>query len=506
MRFNRQTKKKQKDNIFPLSIQELEQLLKHRFKSNPHDLMFSQYEKNGKKLVVFCLSYQIDTNKLEESLLSPLLKMKEKWSNNTIPNAIPLGSSSTESNMDRIFEKLVIGEVFIYVEHENEAITYILLNKEKRQLEKAETESLVLGPKIAFTESLITNMNIVHWRIRSDDLVMEEVMVGKTVPREVRIVYMKTIANEADVNTMRQRILDLDVDNIEDSVVLKQYLEDNQSSILPQFDSSELPDRFTYAITAGKIGLLVENSPTAIIAPASFFSFFESTEDFYMRWQAGTFLLALRFIAMFFTITVTPLYVAIVSYQYGIIPTKLMITLGQSRAAVPFPPLLEALLLEFLIELLQEAGARLPTKVGQTMGIVGGIVIGEAAVQAGLTSNILIIAVAMSALASFTAPNYMLGTSVRLLRFPLILVAGLYGLFGLMFGLCFFLIHLIRMKSLGRPYLTPLYPLRLKDFNKVFFRSPMSFNNKRATTYRPKFLFRYSKKEAKQKRDLDEGE
>ena len=144
-----------------------------------------------------------------------------------------------------------------------------------------------------------------------------------------------------------------------------------------------------------------------------------------------------RFLAMFFSIIVTPAYVAIITYHYEIIPMKLLLSVGESRASVPFPPLIEALLIEFMIELLREAGARLPTKVGQTMGIVGGIVIGQAAVQAGITSNILIIVVAMSALASFTSPSYLLGTTIRLIRFPFILLAGVLGIIGLMFGIVY---------------------------------------------------------------------
>src|SRR5699024_5008303 len=221
----------------------------------------------------------------------------------------------------------------------------------------------------------------------------------------------------------------------------------------------------------------------------------ESTEDLYMRWHAGSFLRLLRIIAIFFSVIVTPLYVAIVSFQYDVIPTKLLITVGQSRAKVPFSPIMEALLLEFLIEFLREAGARLPTKVGQTRGIVGGIVIGQAAVEAGITSNILLIVVGMSALASFTEPSYLLGTTVRVVRMPLIIMAGVFGLFGIIFSICFFVIHLLRLTSLGRPYLVPMYPLRLQDFNKVFFRTPFKYDSKRAKSYQPKNLIRYSKKD-----------
>src|SRR5699024_3295652 len=207
---------------------------------------------------------------------------------------------------------------------------------------------------------------------------------------------------------------------------------------------------------------------------------------------------------MFISLLVTPMYVAIVTYQYELIPTQLLVSIGQSRAAVPFPPIIEALMIELMIELLREAGARLPTKVGQTMGIVGGIVIGEAAVQAGLTSNILIIVVAVSALASFTTPSYLMGTSFSVIRFSMILLAGLHGIIGIIFGVCLLLTHLVRLPSLGRPYLAPLYPSKIRDFNKVFFRTPPSKHYNRANMYRPKDPVRYAKKEANKKRDIDE--
>ncbi|MEN2767768.1 spore germination protein [Ornithinibacillus xuwenensis] len=504
MRRRKQAATKQ-NPIFPISLDKLEIYLKEKFENSP-DLSFSCYKKNEKNIAIFFIDYQIDTNVMHRDLLEPLLELEDKTeiTNEVILQRLPLSSGSTFKTIDDIFKKIILGEVFIYIEGENEAVSYSLLKKESRSLEKAETESLVLGPKISFTESLHMNMNIVRWRIKSTDLVMEELTVGKLSPRLIRIVYIKSIANDDDVNTMRQRISELDVDEVEDAVVLKQYLEDSQTNLFPQFDTTELPDRFTYNITKGRVGVLVENSPSAIIAPTTLFSFLESTEDVYMRWQAGSFLRMIRFIAMVFSILITPTYVAAVTYQYGIIPTQMLITIGQSRAAVPFPPLIEALLLEFLIELLREAGARLPTKVGQTMGIVGGIVIGQAAVEAGLTSNILIIVVAMSALSSFTSPSYMMGTTVRLIRFPLIILAGLLGLIGIAFGLCFLIIHLLRLTSLGRPYLTPLYPLKLKDFNKAFFRTPFNYTSRRAMSYRPKRQLRYSKKDSQKIRDIDE--
>ncbi|MUK88792.1 spore germination protein [Ornithinibacillus sp. L9] len=495
--------KNKKDSIFPITIDELEKTLSSKFENNP-DLKFSKYDQQGQKIAVFFIDYQVSSDKLQQALLVPLLGMKKEWTNDSILNEIPINSGTKISSFEDILKKLVIGEVFIYAEGEEEAISYLLLHKESRSLEKAETESLVLGPKISFTESLATNLNIVRWRIKSTDLVLEEFKIGKTMPHDIRLVYMKSIANEEDVNTVRQRLQELDVDEIEDSVVLKQYLEDSQTNLFPQFDHTELPDRFTYAVKKGKIGILVENSPSGFIAPATLYSFLETTEDLYMRWQAGTFLRILRFIAVIFSILVTPMYIAAATYQYTIIPTQILLTIGQSRAAVPFPPIIEALILEFLLELLREAGARLPTKVGQTMGIVGGIVVGTAAVEAGITSNILIIVVAMSALSSFTIPSYLFGTTIRLIRFPMMILAGFLGFLGIIFGICWLIIHLLRLTSLGRPYLVPLYPLKLHDFNKVFFRTPFNYTYNRAQSYRPKDLIRFSKKDATKKRDIDE--
>ncbi len=181
----------------------------------------------------------------------------------------------------------------------------------------------------------------------------------------------------------------------------------------------------------------------------------------------------------------SPLYVAVITYHYEVIPSALLLTIGESRSRVPFPPVIEALFLEFMIELLREAGARLPTKVGQTMGIVGGIVLGQAAVDAGFTSNVLIIIVALSALGSFTAPSYEMGATIRILRFPIILLAALWGLVGIFIGVSLLLIHLLKLTSLGRPYLSPIYPFRFTDMKYALIRLPIKFYDERPKTNRP---------------------
>jgi len=501
---SRYKRNRQRNGVFPLKINELEIKIKSKFKKNPDDLLFSTYEHQETKLAVFCLSYLVDTNKLEDNLLTPLLNNEIAWTHQSILNDIPLEERSSTNSLQEILNKLILGDVFVYVEGEDSIVSFKLSNVETRGLEKAENETVILGPQIAFTESLTTNLNVLRQSIQSTDVVFEKIMVGEHIPREARIVYMKSVANKTDVNTMRQRLQELEVNEVEDISVLKQYVEDSSFNIFPQYYLTELPDRVVYAVQKGKIAVLLDRSPSSFIAPSTFFSFLESTEDLYMRWNVGSILRILRMLAMFISISITSFYVAIVTYQYELIPAELLISLGKSRAEVPFPPIIEALLIEFLVELLREAGARLPTKVGQTIGIVGGIIIGESAVQAGLASNILIISVAMSALASYTTPNYLMATTLRLIRFPMIILAAIYGIVGIMFGFCFLIIHLLRLTSLGRPYLSPLYPLQWKDFNKVFFHLPKQFQSKRAYIAQTKQPFLFSRRKATQKKDIDE--
>ncbi len=497
------SQKKTSSSIFPCTIDQLKEELKKTFNQSP-DLSFQTFTVQQQKILVFYLQYQINKDQLNKSILDTILSGNQQWDSQTILNKVPLGTGKSKEEVDPIAKALIQGSIGLYVEQDNAVVTFLAPELERRAVSAAENESLVFGPQIAFTESLITNLNILRWRLDTTDYQTEKFIIGDDIPTEVRIVYLKDLANEENVNTLRQRISELKVNDIPDSNVLAQMIEDKSSSVFPQMIITELPDRVCNSLSKGKVGILVDKSPNAIIAPASLFSFFESTEDLYMRWNMGTFIRILRMFAMFISITLTPAYVAALTFHVEIIPSSLLVSLGKSRANVPFPPVFEALLLELLIELLREAGARLPTKVGQTMGIVGGIVLGQAAVKAGFTSNILIIIIALSALSSFTAPSYMMGTAIRVIRFPMIVLSGLYGLIGMIFGLSFLIIHLLKLSSLGRPYLSPIYPLQVKDFNNSLIRLSWAKSHERPISNQPKKLDRYSKKKAKIKKDIDE--
>jgi hypothetical protein len=487
-----------------LDVEELREQLKTELNVDS-DLVFRTMKRDGEKLIFCLMNSLIDSTRLEDVVIRSILSNKEmEWTCESIAKVLPMVSITAVNQLKEVVGGINEGKVYIYAEGQPFGILADIRKTLERGLEKAETESLVYGPKISFTESLQGNINILRNNIKDDALCTEDIIVGQRSKTKAKLVYIKGIADEEIINTFRQRVQDLNLDYVPGTTVLGQYIESNSWTVFPQLMTTELPDRISIALYRGKVAVLLDRSPDALYGPTSFFTFFESTEDVYMRWNMGLFLRALRLVATFLSVLLTPAYVAVLTYHYEVIPSPLLLSLGESRARVPFPPVMEALLLEFVIELLREAGARLPTKVGQTMGIVGGIVIGQAAVQAGFTSNILIIIIALSALGSFTTPSYLMGTAIRIIRFPTILMAGLWGGIGIMIAFCFFIIHLLKLETIGGPYLTPFYPIRLKDFGYSFFKLPPQYLSFRPLTNRTKDQERFPKQKARQKKDVDE--
>ncbi|MCA1029447.1 spore germination protein [Bacillus timonensis] len=342
----------------------------------------------------------------------------------------------------------------------------------ERQIDQSEQETVITGPHDSFNEAIDTNISLIRKRIKSSHLKTIELSVGEVTKTKVILLYIEDIANIELVNKLKSRIEAIETASVFDSNMLVQQIEESPLSIFPQFLTSERPDGTCNKLVSGRIVGFVDGSPFAFAAPTSFFEFFSSPDDYYQRWPIGSFIRLLRIIAFIVTIGFTAFYVSVTTFHYEMIPDTLLIPLAESRSKVPFPPIYEALIMEITIELLREAGARLPTKIGQTIGIVGGIVIGQAAVEAGFTSNILIISVAISAIASFVIPSYLMSASIRLIRFGLIILAGILGNFGLLVGVALITIHLSGVTNLGTSYLTPIAPLNLKDWKDTFIRAP----------------------------------
>lgn len=462
---------------------------------------------NEKTKVSFCLTYfstLIDEKSIHESILPYLLE--ENFNKiEDLTSILPIADVQISEDVTDIETMLFDGYILLTINGKENKYGFIGAKKAVfRNVSTPEIEFSVIGPKEAFVESLDQNINLLRKRIPIKELIIEEVKVGSLSKSRVAILYIDGIVDIENVNTIRQRIKDIEFDQITDSSYIVQIISDNQNSLFPQLLDSERPDRVAAVLAEGKVAVLADGSPHALIAPTTLVEFFSSFEDYYLNWILSSFFRLIRLGAVAFSVMITPIYVATLTYHYELIPQDLMSTLVSSRRAIPFPPILEALFLEITIELLREAGARLPTKVGQTIGIVGGIVIGTASVEAGLTSNVLLIFIALAALASFTTPVYRMGNTIRLLRFPFLLLAAVWGLLGIAICTCFLLTHLIRLTSLGRPFLEPIYPIRIQDNKDALIRLPFSKTFRRPSYLRTKKPNRYHPEVAKEKKDIEE--
>ncbi|WP_342505725.1 spore germination protein [Sporosarcina sp. FSL K6-2383] len=474
------------DSVVPLSKNDFTQMVSTAVHHSA-DLNIKSIPPN---LTLTYIDTLVDGEVLKDHIIQDLFKSKDA-SPESILSTLTIAQVKLSSNLDEAITALMDGTVLIHIEGYSQVVLASIPTNESRALSAPENESQVIGAQVAFNESLSTNVSLIRRYIKNRDLCNESIIVGERSKTMIALLYVKGIASDEMVNTLRQRITDLEIDSVLDSSILNQLIDDNSLSVFPQMLLTERPDKLCAELLNGKLGVIVDGSSFAIVCPHSFIEFFQSQEDLNLRWQIASFVRLLRFNAVVLSVFLTPLYVAALTFHYEVIPETLLVTLSESRALVPFPPLLEALLIEIIIELLREAGVRLPTKVGQTIGIVGGIVIGTAAVQAGITSNILIIIVALGALSSFTTPSYMMGNVIRIIRFPLIFLAGFWGFYGIMLGLCFILIHLLRQTSLGSPYTAPFYPPRLIDWRDSLVRFPLPFTFKRPSNTRPEDADKY---------------
>ncbi|KOY83615.1 spore germination protein [Lysinibacillus macroides] len=464
--------------------------------NNPDDLIIQSFPPN---ITLIYIDNLVDDQTLNNNIIADL-QNKPNDTPEILMAALSIPEVTVTSLLIKAIEGIINGSVLLHIEGYPQVVIANIASRESRALSTPENESQVIGTQVAFNESLSTNISLIRRYIVSPDLCNEKIKIGRRTNTAVTLLYMNGLASDQMVNTVRQRLASLDLDALIDSAVLAEMIDDNSLSVFPQMLLTERPDRFCDGLLDGKIGVIVDGSSMAIICPQSFTEFFQSQEDQNLRWQIATFVRLLRLAAFFLSVYLTPFYVAALTFHYEVIPQAFLVPLSESRALVPFPPIFEALLLEIIIELLREASARLPTKIGQTIGIVGGIVIGTAAVQAGITSNILLIIIALSALASFTSPSYMMGNVIRLIRFPIIILAGFWGFYGIMLAVCFILVHLLRQSSLGAPYMSPFYPPRLKEMRDSIIRMPIPLTAKRPALTRSKDDYKFDPEPIKPKK------
>ncbi|WP_219837121.1 spore germination protein [Paenibacillus sp. R14(2021)] len=480
-------------------------VLKNTIKSN--DFMQSEHTIHDKRIHFSYCKNIVDQELIHHELLHRIQISEEEFDHLlALKSLIPFENIKVSSNVDEIVQSLIKGFIYVQLEHDfNEGLLIDVADLQRgyRSNNEADNEYSVIGPKAGFVEDLDTNLNLLRKELVSEHLRFEEYIKGSLSQTRVTIVYVEGICNPQHVDTIRQRIVDAEFDEVSDSSIIDQVITDNANSPFPLLMSTERVDRAKFSLLSGQVAILSSGSPYVISGPITVFEFFASPEDFYLPWVLASFFRCIRYLGVAFSILASPFYVAVLTFHYSVIPQPLLGPIIESRANVPFPPIIEVLLMEFTVDLLREAGARLPTKVGQTLGIVGGVVLGTAAVQAGLTSNILIIIVSLSAVSSFATPIFKMANTIRFLRFPLIGLAAAWGGFGITIGLVILIGHLLRLKSLGSPYIVPLFPFRFREFANSFIRFPFSLSYNRPRYLRPLKLQRYKVSRSKDRSDYN---
>lgn len=377
-----------------------------------------------------------------------------------------------EADVSNIIDELITGNTIFFIDGVASALIIGSQSWKERSVSEPMTENVVRGPRDGFTETIDTNTALIRRRIKSPDLRIEEYKLGTQTKTAVQLIYLKGIAREATVTELKERLQKIRIDGVLESGYIEEFIEDNPLSPFPQVDHSERPDKVAAAILEGRIAIVVDNTPFVLMVPAVFLQFIQSPEDYYERFLVGSLTRFVRLAAYFTSMILPALYIALLSFHQEMIPTPLALSIAASREGVPFPSIGEALLMEATFEILREAGLRLPKQAGQAVSIVGGLVIGQAAVQAGIVSQAMVIVVALTGISSFAIPGYNAAAAGRLIRFPLMILAAVLGLPGILAGLTIILIHLGGLRSFGINYLDPFTSPETDELKDTLVRAP----------------------------------
>lgn len=397
-------------------------------------------------------------------------------------NLLAVNEAIIVKEFDRIIKEVLNGLTAVFVDGGEECIIIETRGYEKRNVDSPQSESVIRGPQEAFTENLRTNLTLIRKILRNKNLITEMLPLGKVDNRSCAVVYINGITNPKIVDEVKKRINNIDVDYLAGDGELCQFIEDHPYSLFPQILSTERPDRIGALLMEGNVVFITDGSPYASAVPITFNHLFHTSEDMSLRWQFGTFLRIIRLIATFLAVFLPGMYLSLVLYHQEMIPTELLFSIAAARENLPFPTILELILMEISFELIREASLRIPGAIGQTLGIIGAVVLGQAAVSAGIVSPVLIIIVAISGMGSFAIPNFSLAFGMRIIRFVFIFCAAIAGFYGMIAGLFITGGMICSMKSFGVPYLSPVAPKTQKG-QDIIVRAPIW-----TQTARPDFL------------------
>lgn len=402
---------------------------------------------------------------------------------NKLENTIYNSHITTLNDLEECYYYLASGYTCLFIKGYTKYIAIETKTKLDRGITESSSEPLIRGPKDSFTENHAINIGLIRKRIKDSNLWIEDKKIGRRTKTKVSLIYIKDIADSKNIKMVKKHLNNIDIDGIIDSGYIRDYLETKQKSSFPKMISSERPDLTCQNLLNGKIVILVENSPIALILPATLDDFLKSSEDYYQKSINATFSRILRYIAFFVTILTPALYIAVMTFNQEMIPDQLLISLAGQRSQVPFPTFIEVLIFIVTFEILREADIRSPSVSGASMSIVGALVLGDAAVAAGIVSPIVIIVVAITSICELVFSDIDMANAIRQWRLIFIFSTIFTGIIGIIIAGIILIIKLCSIESLNTPYLIPFSPLNINILKDSIFLAPA---NKR--TKRPSYL------------------
>ncbi|MDD9267064.1 spore germination protein [Paenibacillus sp. GCM10023248] len=470
------------------SMIENEQILKHIFQ-NCSDIQFHEMVIQGStKLLFIYVDGMINADLIMTNVLRPLmydglpqgLGTLESISQICEKNLISILQTKKVSDIGDITEHILKGNIAILADGDDVALLGDVSKFETRSVQESSGEITLRGSRESFTEHLRTNTSLLRRILATPKLKMESLQLGTLTKTEIVVVYLEGIVSMSVLNEVRYRLSQIQIDGILESGYIEESIEETHYSPFSQLGNTERPDVVAAGLLEGKLAIITDGSPFALVAPITFWGGLQAPDDYYERFLFVNFSRWIRYIFIFFSVVSPSIYIALTNFHPEMVPPKLMITIAALREMSPFPSVIEVFLMELMFEGLREAGIRLPQQIGPLVTVAGALVIGEAAVRAGIISAPIVIVVSAAGIASFVIPRYRAGFPLRILRFPLLILSGAFGLLGLAIGIIAIITHLIHLSPFGTPYLepvTPLIPRRLKD---VLMRQPhkLSIQNK----------------------------
>jgi spore germination protein KA len=381
-------------------------------------------------------------------------------------------TSNIVSTFQEGVKSILAGDTMMILDGYDEVIILASRGWNERSVEEPQTEQVVRGPREGFIENIRSNTALVRRKVQTPYFSLKSLEIGQQTKTSVSIAYIRGTVKEGLIEEIESRLNKIKLDGVIDSGYIEELIADGRYSPFTTIQGTERPDKVASALLEGKAAVFVDNSPFVLIMPSSFWEYIQASDDYYSNYMLGSFYRLVRLGALIISLVLPSIYVMLVSFHQEMIPTTLALTIASGREVVPFPVLIEALIMELAFELIREGGLRMPKPIGQAVSIVGSLIIGQAAVQAGVISPFMVIVIAITGIASFSIPNYAAAFSIRLIRFPLLIISGTLGLMGFAAAFTLLLVHALSLRSFGEPFLTPMIPFRANDQKDSILRFP----------------------------------